>query len=200
MCVGALNTTSGYPEEVLGNPKRMIEWDNAHAKGRINPRARTREQHQELLRLKYFCEDNGLSTCHVIISLVRSFISGWGAIKSFSKEGQPFIVNLQQQNTFVSQIARPRRVVDPGLLSKAKRDIRGTTYRLAFESYLLLKGLRMRRSFCFQDFFEIGANHFKKIVFRLKRKGLIVAVEPRTCPRFYKLTLKCLVRLGVMEY
>jgi len=34
-----------YPDEALGNPKRMKEWDNTHAGGRIQPRARTKGQH-----------------------------------------------------------------------------------------------------------------------------------------------------------
>jgi len=188
-----------YPIEVLGNPKRVREWDNAHKGGRINPRARSKEQHQALLRLKYFCEDNGLDICHLIVSHAQSDIAAFDKIQPIKKAGTT-VINLQQQNTFISKVSRPRRVPDPGLLSMSKRDISGTTYRGAFESYIILKALQMQHSFCFRDFLEISPNHFKKIISRLKRKGLVSPVEPRTCPRFYRLTPKLLMSLVIREY
>ena len=190
---------AAYPLEVLDNPKRMKEWDNAHKGGRIGPRARSREQHQALLRYKYFCEDNGLDICHLIICHAQSDIAASDKIQPI-KKAEATIINLQQQNTFISQVVRPRRVADPGLLSMAKRDISGTTYRLAFESLVILKALQMQHSLCFRDFPEIRHNHFKKVILRLKRKGLVAPIEPRTCPRFYRLTPKLLMSLVVREY
>lgn len=177
----------------------MKEWDKAHKGGRINPRARSKEQHQALLRYKYWCEDNGLDICHLIISHAQSDMAAFDTIKPIKKAG-PIILNLQQQNTFISQVTTPRRITDPGLLSMAKRDISGTTYRLAFESLVVLKALQMQHSFCYRDFPEISHNHFKKVILRLKRKSLVSPIEPRTCPRFYRLTPKLLMSLVAREY
>jgi len=82
----------------------------------------------------------------------------------------------------------------------AKRDISGTTYRAAFESYVLLKALYIQRSFMFRDFLELNHNHFRKTVLRLKNKGLITPTEPRSCPRTYYLTPKFLMHLKSREY
>lgn len=188
-----------YPDEALGNPKRMKEWDNTHAGGRIQPRARTKEQHQTLIRYKWWCEDNGLGICHLMISHAQADMAGLDEAKRLKKAG-PTVINLQQQNTFVSQIERPRRSPDPGLQNKEKRDISGTTYRAAFESYVLLKALHMHQSFMFRDFLEISPNHFRKIILRLKKKDLISPTEPRSCPRTYSLTSKFLMQLCGREY
>ena len=75
-------------------------------------------------------------------------------------------------------------------LRSSNRGISGTTYRLAFEAYVLQRALQMKRSFCFEDIPNLSHNHFKKIILRLKKKGYVVARNPRTCPRFYRLTPK----------
>lgn len=188
-----------YPPEALKNPRRMKEWDNAHAGGRVQPRARTKQQHRALLRWKWWCEDQGLDLCHRIISQAQADLAALDEVRTLKTAG-PTIINLQQQNTFISQVERPRRLPDPGLLNMAKRDISGTTYRAAFESLVLLKALRMKYPFMFLDFREIKPNHFRKVILRLKRKGWIAPVEPRSNPRTYRLTPKFLMDVYGREY
>ena len=134
-----------------------------------------------------------------MISHAQADMAGFNEVRPLKKVG-PIVLNLQQQNTFVSQVERPRRSPDPGLLNMAKRDISGTTYRAAFESYVLLKALYIQRSFMFRDFLELSPNHFRKIIIGLKNKSLISPTEPRSCPRTYSLTPKFLMQLYGREY
>lgn len=76
------------------------------------------------------------------------------------------------------------------------RTISGTVIREALEAYVLLEALRMSHSFCLKDFPEFTYDVFKKIIQRLKRKLFIESIEPRTNPRFYRLTLKFLIPLA----
>ena len=183
-----------YPPEASGYPKRMCEWDKAHKGGRISPRARTMEQHRQLLRYKWWCEDSGVDICHLIVSHAQADIAGFDEIEPFIKTGLN-IINLQQQNNFISQVARLRRSPDPGVLNSSNRGIPGTTYRLAFEDHVLPRALRLSRSFCFRDFPNLTHNHFKKIILRLKKKEYIVAQNPRTCPRLYIVTPQLLFEI-----
>ena len=187
-----LLSDNSYPPEAIGNPKRMKEWEEAHKRGELHIRANSKEEHRQLLRIKWWCQDNGTSTCVIFIDLSRSLLEASDAVQPLKRYGS-IVVNIQQQNTFVHTVQRFRRVADPGLLSFSKRDISGTTYRLAFEAHIILKALQISHSFCFRDFPELSPKHFRKLILRLKRKGKVASVEPRTCPRFYRLTPKLLM-------
>jgi hypothetical protein len=160
-------------------------------------RAASREEHQALLRLKWWCEDNGTSTCPTIIGFAMSFIKADDVVRTLKKDG-PMVVNIQQQNTFVHKTERPRRDFE----SFSKGGVSGTTTRVALDSLVLLKALQMPHSFCFRDFPELRPNCFRKVILRLIRRGFVARVEPRTCPRFYRLTPKLLMRLDprILEY
>jgi hypothetical protein len=174
----------------------MKEWDQAHVRGILGIRAASREEHQALLRLKWWCEDNGTSTCSTIILLTESLIKADDAVRPL-KTGGPMIVNIQQQNTFIHQTERPRRLADLNstMDSISKGGLSGTTTRIALESLVLLKAMQMPYSFCFRDFPELSPNCFRKVILRLNQRGFVAPVEPRTCPRFYRLTPKLLLRL-----
>jgi len=189
-----LLSDNSYPPEANGNPKRMKEWEEAHKRGELHIRANSNEEHRQLLRIKWWCQDNGTSTCVLFIDLSESLLEASDAVQPLKKHG-PMVVNIQQQNTFVHTVQRFRRVADPGFLSFSKRDISGTTYRLAFEALVILKALQISRSFCFRDFPELSPNHFRKLILLLKRKGKVAPVEPRSCPRFYRLTPKLLMSI-----
>lgn len=106
------------------------------------------------------------------------------------------MIILNQQNTFVSQVERPRREAMP--LSSSRGGHPGTTTSMSrslLEDHILLGALRMHRTFCFLDFPGMEPNQFKKAVLRLRRRGLITAKEPRSCPRFYQITPKFLLQL-----
>ena len=185
-----------YPPEVIGNPRRQQEWAEAHTRGLLGIRATSKEEHQRLLRFKWWCEDNGKSTCPIITDLTSSLVAADDAIRPLKKNGS-VIVNLQQQNTFIHQVDRPRRLADPGSTenSISNGGIADTTTRMAFQSLVVLKALQLQHSFCFRDFLELSPDHFKKVISRLKKKGSVATVEPRTCPRFYRLTPKLLLSL-----
>jgi len=174
----------------------MQEWDSAHARGTLNIRASSREEHQGLLRLKWWCEDNGTSTCPTIIGLTMSLLKADDAARPLKKDGPmngPMIVNIQQQNTFIHQTERPRRLgstVD----SISNQGLSGTASRYALECLVIRKALEIHHSFCFLDFRELSPNCFRKVILRLNKKGFVAPVEPRTCPRFYQLTPKLLLR------
>lgn len=90
---------------------------------------------------------------------------------------------IQQQNTFVYPVGKPRR--EPIRLNCSKPEFSGTISRAAFEAYLMEKARDLNRSFCFRDFAELKHNSFRKIILRLKRKGKIIPLPLRTNPRFY---------------
>lgn len=191
-----MSTAIEYPPEALGNPQRMQDWDSAHARGILGIRAASREEHQALLRLKWWCEDNGTSTCPTIIGFAMSLLKVDDAVRPLKKDG-PMIVNIQQQNTFIHQTERPRRLTELNSTvdSISKGGLSGTTTRIALDSLVLLKALQLQHSFCFLDFLELSPNCFRKVILRLNQRGFIAPVEPRTCPRFYRLTPKLLLRL-----
>jgi hypothetical protein len=190
---GHLSAATEYPAEALGHPDRMREWDTAHARATLTIRARSLEEHQGLLRLKWWCEDNETSTCRMIIAQAQGLLGAVDAVRPLKKDG-PMVVNIQQQNTFVHQVERPRRL-DSSFDSISKGALSGTTRRIALDSLVILKALQMRQSFCFTDFPELSPNCFRKVVLRLNHREFVGPVEPRTCPRFYKLTPKLLMRL-----
>lgn len=192
--INSLLSDNSYPPEAVGNPKRMKEWEEAHKRGELHIRANSKEEHRQLLRIKWWCQDNGTSTCVIFIDLSESLLEASDAVRPLKKCGS-VVVNIQQQNTFVHTVQRFRRVADPGLLSFSKRDISGTAYRLAFEALVIQKALQISRNFCFHDFPELSPKHFRKLILHLKRKGKVAPVEPRTCPRFYRITPKLLMSI-----
>lgn len=105
--------------------------------------------------------------------------------------GFPVIVQLEQQNTFVYSVEKPRRTPD---LTRYLRNnfVTATTSRRMAEAYVLEKAewlfRRGQKTFCFRDFMELKHGTFRKLILSLKQRDEIIPVEPRTCPRFYMLS------------
>lgn len=134
---------------------------------------------------KQWCKDNGLDVCRVTLSNIASFMKAVESIpdpeQMITAKGQVNII--QQQNTFVYPVGKPRR--EPIRLNCSKPEFSGTISRAAFEAYVMEKARDLKRSFCFRDFAELNHNSFRKIILRLKKKGKIIPLPLRTNPRFY---------------
>jgi len=176
----------------------MDEWDNPFDnKGRIKTigfRPATVKAYRENLRLRWISKDKGTDTCYLYSTFAQSFnafIDGVNAQNPKALLGAN-IFNVQQNNQFNYTPQVPRR--EP--LNITNQGISGTITSRALEAYVLLEALRMPHTFCLRDFPELSSDCYKKVIHRLKRKGLIEPMEPRTNPRFYRLTPKFLTPLA----
>ena len=136
-----------------------------------------------------WCQDNGKDVCHTTMSLIDSFLASLVAADGkagASVVGSKQVVNVQQQNTFLYQVAKPRR--EPNYLSCAKPEFERTISSAFADAYVLSKARDLKRNFCYRDFLELKHGGFRKIVLRLKKRGLVIAVPFRSNPRFYALT------------
>lgn len=163
-----------------------------------NFRAQTEQDWEDWKWFVQWCKQSGITTCKPLIAFIRSFRRSMeGLIEGLEKKGKreilnafPLIIALDQQNTFVYSIEKPRRQ-KPDLLF-FRNNFRTATIPLRMRlSYVLEKARYYhkcgQRTFCFRDFAEIKHSHFRKIILRLKRNGDIIPLEPRTCPRFYRI-------------
>ena len=136
------------------------------------------KHHVELVK------SQGLDICHVQIALIEAYDKG---VEQGTKlQGQGQIINLQMNNQFLYQVSRPRR--EPYSLDCVKPEYQRTFSSILFEAYILNKAREISREFSFRDFLELKHHAFRRIVLRLRRKGLVVANPQRTLPRFYYLT------------
>ncbi|MFQ6064250.1 MAG: hypothetical protein ACE5L6_02125 [Candidatus Bathyarchaeia archaeon] len=158
-----------------------------------NFRAQTSEDWRDWKWFVHYCKSQGLTTCRPLIAFIRAFRRGMEGLSTAKPEvfnGFPVIVQLQQQNTFVYSLEKPRRTPD---LSCYLRNnfVTATTSRRMAEAYVLQKAewlyRRGQRTFCFRDFIELKHGTFRKLILSLKRHDEVIPVDPRTCPRFYML-------------
>ncbi len=176
----------------------MDEWDNPFDKnGRIKTigfRPATADAYRENLRLRWLSKDTGSDTCFLYSMYAQSFNAFHDGVNAKDPKALlgANIFNIQQNNQFNYMPQVPRR--EP--LNISNRAISGTVISRALERYILLGALSMPHTFCLRDFSELSHNCFKKVIQRLKRQGLIESMEPRTNPRFYRLTLKFLIPLA----
>mgnify|MGYP001158970818 CR=1 FL=1 len=193
--VGNTRSTPSFDREFqterMGHSKRNLI---------CNFRAQTIEDWDHWVWFKDWCQDRGLTTCRPVIAFISSFRrSIEGLEEGLQKKGKrellnafPFIVALEQQNTFIYQLDKPRRTPKPTgdlFLRNNYRTItmtvrRRLSYILDKARYLTRQG---QRTWCFRDFMEIQHCYFRKDMQRLIDSGEIVKVEPRTNPRFYML-------------
>lgn len=104
-------------------------------------------------------------------------------------QGQGQSVHIQMSNQFLYQISKPRR--EPFSLGCVKPEFRRTFSSVLFESYVLDKARRkLRGEFSFRDFLELDHHSFRRIIQRLRKKGLVVAIPQRSIPRLYILSEK----------
>ena len=128
-----------------------------------------------------WAKDNGMDVCHLTLSLTDSFMKGIEGSAQVCNGKQ--VVNIQQNNVFQYQVAKPRR--EPYDLSCVKAEYRKTISSVFFEAYVLNKARDLTREFSYRDFLEIRHDAFRRIIMRLRRKSKIVANPQRTVPRFY---------------
>jgi hypothetical protein len=146
-----------------------------------NFRAPNLEEFQHWKAYVQWAKDNGLDVCHLTLSLTDSFIKGIDGAAQVRSGGQ--VVNIQQNNVFQYQVAKPRR--EPYELSCVRSEFQRTISSVLFEAYVLNKARELTREFSYRDFLELKHDAFRRIVLRLRRKGKIVANPQRTMPRFY---------------
>jgi len=151
-----------------------------------NFRVSTQQDCEEWGRFKRNVDFQGLDICHVAMSLIKTWNNGVEGIQKAESLRTPGgnVINIQMQNTFVYQPQRSRRIPDPHLIS-AKRPFARTISSKAAELYLLWKVSGLNRSFSYLDLSELPSDYTRKLILRLKRKGLIKPLPPRTRPRFY---------------
>jgi len=137
---------------------------------------------------KKWAADHGLDVCNLTLSLVDSFLKGVKGVENNDPQivTPHQVINLQQNNTFLYSVEKPRR--EPLVLNCAKKEYSRTITSAAWESYVTEKARDLNRSFCFRDFLEIGHESFRKIILRLRKKGKVIALPQRTNPRFYVLS------------
>jgi len=135
-------------------------------------------------QFKQWAVDHGLDVCYLTLSLCQGFL------KSVHNVDEPTliptgtkIIQIQQANTFVYGVEKPRR--EPVNLNCSQAAFSRTITRAAWESYIVEKGRDLERSFSYRDFMEIGHSTFRKSIVRLRKNRKIKALEPRTNPRFY---------------
>ena len=149
-----------------------------------NFRAPDQERHQIWLDFKEVVQSRGLDICFVILALCQAWLKSIEQATATCQVTTPSqVINLQQQNTFVYSVQKPRRK-PPELISSGKAPCRTITSRL-YQAYVLEKARDLQRSFSFRDFLELGHGLFRKYALELKRRGKIFPLQPRTNPRFY---------------
>lgn len=149
-----------------------------------NFRAPDLEHHQIWLDFKETVRSRGLDICYVTLSLCQAWVIGVKETSAICQIATPTqVINLQQQNTFVYSVQKPRR--EPPELICSRKKYSSTLTSLAFQAYVTEKARDLQRSFSFRDFLELGHNFFRKCILRLKNRGKILPLEPRSNPRFY---------------
>ncbi len=151
-------------------------------------RAPDQQKRQILRDYTEAVKDEGLDVCRVTIGFAES----WLAAKQGRKEGSELQamgkteIHIHQDNTFNYQVQKPRR--EPYTLSCVKPEFRRTFSSILFEAYVLDKARRkLKGEFCFRDYLELDHDAFRRIIMRLKRKGLVVRIPERTMPQMYLL-------------
>lgn len=132
-------------------------------------------------------QTRGLDICYVTLSLCQAWLIGLKEATATCQIVTPQqVINLQQQNTFVYSVQKPRR--EPPELICARNKYTSTISSLAFQAYVMEKARELHRSFSFRDFPELGHDFFRKCVLRLKNRRKVLPLQPRTNPRYYILT------------
>ncbi len=152
-----------------------------------NFRAPDSKHFQVWLDFKKEARSLGLDTCYLILSLCQSWLKAVEGVSSTTQIVTHMqVINLQQQNTFLYGVQKPRREPHEMICSLGKYS--GTIRSLVFQSYITEKARDLNRSFMFRMFPELGHDLFRKCILNLKKRGKVLPLEPRTNPRFYILS------------
>jgi len=152
-----------------------------------NFRAPDAKHFQVWRQFKQAAKDRGLTTCYVILALCEAWLKGIQGIgEACQVVTQTQVINLQQQNTFVYGIEKPRR--EPLVLNCARKEYSRTITSRAWQAYITDRTRELERSISYRDFPELEHDFFRKCIMNLKKRGKIVPVLPRTNPRYYVLS------------
>ena len=152
-----------------------------------NFRAPDREHFQIWQNFKEAAKNRGLDVCYLILSLCQAWLKSDETAKEIAQiTTANQIINLQQQNTFVYSVQKPRREPNELICSS------GTQFRTvrsrALQAYIIERARELPESFSFRDFPELGHSLFRKCIMELKKRGKVIPLDPRTNQRFYILT------------
>lgn len=148
-----------------------------------NFRAPDLEHYQIWLNFKKGVRNQGLDICFVTLSLCQAWLRGSGITATCKILTPTQIINLQQQNTFVYSVQKPRR--KPPQLFCSRKELSRTLSNLAYQAYVTEKARDLQRSFSFRDYLELEHSFFRKCIFRLKKREKVIPLLPRTNPRYY---------------
>ncbi len=142
-------------------------------------------------RYVQWCKDNGQDVCRVTLNGVAAFmaavdgakesVKSMGSNPTVTSKGQ--VIHIEQQNTFVYQVAKPRREPFDG--NCVKPEFRRSITSLALDAYIMDRARRLGGEFSFHDFRELDYELFRRIVVRLKAKGRIITYPQRSVPQIY---------------
>ena len=149
-----------------------------------NFRAPDLEHYQTWLDFKEAVRSRGLDICYITLSLCQAWLKSIEEGTAICQITTPTqVINLQQQNTFVYSVQKPRREPLPSFCTK--REYPRTLRSRALQAYITEKARDMQQSFSFRDFPELGHDLFRKCILKLKKRKKILPLPPRTNPRFY---------------
>ena len=149
-----------------------------------NFRAPDLEHYQTWLDFKEAARSRGLDICYLTLTLCQAWLKALeGTTATYQIATPTQVINLQQQNTFVYSVQKPRR--EPPELICSRKEYTRTLRSLLFQAYVMEKARDLQRSFSFRDFPELGHDLFRKCIFKLKNREKILPLQPRTNPRFY---------------
>lgn len=149
-----------------------------------NFRAPDQEHYQIWSDFKEAVRSRGLDICFVTLALCQAWLKGIEGSREPSQIATPSqVINLQQQNTFVYSVQKPRR--QPPKLICPRKAYSRTVTSMAFQAYVTEKARDLQRSFSFRDYLELGHDFFRKCILKLKRRDKIIPLLPRTNPRYY---------------
>lgn len=168
-------------------PEETIQMKKTSTSQRVNWicnfRAPNKEQHNLWLKFKEETSKRGLTNCFVVLSLCKAWMTALEGSEEAAKiVTTTQIINIQMQNSFVYNTQKPRR--NPPL-SCAKQGVSRTITSRAWQAYILEEARELDQSFSFKDFAELGHDFFRKCVLELRKRNKILALEPRSNPRFY---------------
>jgi hypothetical protein len=149
-----------------------------------NFRAPNRDWYQVWLDFKEATKSQGLDNCFVVLALCKAWLKARKETISVSQINTATqIILIYQTNAFNYNVEKPRR--ERFLLDCSPKLRKCTTCSKAFQAYIVETARELNRSFSFKDFPEINHDLFRKLILELRKRHKILALKPRTNPRFF---------------
>jgi len=135
-------------------------------------------------------KDDGLDVCRVTIAFCQAYSQARAGLKEavLLRVGVDKVIHIEQHNEFFYMVQKPRR--QPYTLSCVKPQFQRHITSSLFEAYVENKARRLSGEFTYRDFLELKYDAFRRIVRRLRRKGIVVVNPVRSIPQLYFLAEK----------